>query len=247
MGRGRPYANGLLDAKRSAADAKPDFANAHKLVDDVRKIYDMKNRRTLREAPADDKERRSIEEHLKSFGQILKILKRKAEEQARKANLEAPAAQVPVAPTPSKEVDEPNRGRAVSVEVENVLSAIHAVNEAVISLRFTVLDKLVGESGAHRGKVTEMLAEFQRGRRRESRKRAVAVLKGLEQNLKVWQREAAALKTRMDSGREDFLPRDKDKLRQELIMVPNRFGIADRHFRRLINLLDVLIKKSEGE
>ncbi len=244
IGRGRPYTNPLLDAVRVLADAVPEYPRACQLVDGVRKMYDMKNRRTLREAPAGDKQRQLIERHLEAFDQILKILQRKVEEQTRKP----PPAPLPARPSPSLADDqpagEPSPGRAKPVEVQNVLSALQAVNEAVISLRFVVLENLIGESAAHRGKVTEMITIFQNQMPAETRDMAVAIVKRLEQNFKLWQREAAALKARIEAHKEQFLQRDKDKFRQQLVVVPNQYGIADRQLRRLINALDILIKQT---
>jgi hypothetical protein len=247
IGRGRPYANALLDAKRLLSDATPDYEHAYQQVEGVRKMYDMKNRRTLREAPAENTKRRSIEEQLTAFEQILKILQRKAEEQARKPKPTSTPTEAPIAKTAPAAASAPKTQRATSVEVENILSALQAVNEAVISLRLVILQKPVGESGAHRSKVAAIINAFQNDRPDDAREMAAKILRGLDQNFKLWQREAAALKARMESGKEDFPLPEKNKFRQELVIVPNQFGIADRQIRRLINGLDILLKKDEGQ
>jgi hypothetical protein len=246
IGRGRPYTNALLDAKRLLSDATPNYEQAYQQVEGVRKMYDMKNRRTLREAPAENKKRRSIEEHLNAFQQILKILQRKGEEQARKAKPASTPTEAPLAKTAPAAASALKTQRATSVEAENVLSALQAVNEAVISLRFVILQKAVGASTAHRSKVAAIINAFQNDRPDDAREMAAKTLQGLDQNFKLWQKEAAALKARMESGKEDFPLPEKNKFRQELIVVPNQFGIADRQIRRLMNLLGLHLKKTES-
>ncbi|NIL96685.1 MAG: hypothetical protein GTO53_04550 [Planctomycetales bacterium] len=246
IGRGRPYTNPLLDAVRVLADTVPEYPRACQLVDGVRKMYDMKNRRTLREAPAGDKQRQLIEQHLEAFDQILKILHRKVEEQTRQPPPAPPPAGRFSPPAGDQPASEVAAGRAKSVEVQNVLSALQAVNEAVISLRFVLLDNLVVESATYRGKVTEMITIFQNQMLAETREMAVAMVKRLEHNFKLWQREAAALKARIEAHKDQFFQRDKDKFRQQLVVVPNQYGIAERQLRRLINALDLLIKQADS-
>ena len=242
IGRGRPYANGLLEALRLATDPVPDYQKASELVDGVRSMYDMKNRKTLRESPPDDKERQRIEGHLQLFDKILKTLKRKAEEQAREPKPEPATRPTP----PEHPADDPQveqtTERVISVEEENVLSAIAAVNEAVIGLRFVVLDKLVGESAAHRGRVNGLLRSFQNEDFGETRDRVEALMKSLEQNLRVWKREVDTVKAAMDAGKGKYHLRDKEKLKVEMVMVPNSYGIADKQIRRLLNALDIFIR-----